>query len=220
MLKRGAANRAPFFWNVAKVSRAFVMAAGAIGAVALVVVDPAWAGSGTDNTAPFNISRTLTFRVTYPQFLRFRVGSPGAVVDRITFSPTVAQVGSGVQIAGTGGEAGGGTAATVQVVGNNGQITITPTNNSAGLGLGTGNVADGYINYDQIDTQTSSAQLPAPVLSNAGGTAVQPTLNTALVTQRSAVWTYRYLNATIPSAGSYGAGTGTGGRVTYTATMP
>lgn len=202
------------------MARAFLIAASAIGAVALVAADPAWAGSGTDNAAPFNRNQTLTFRVTYPQFLRFRVGSPGAVVDRITFSPTIAQVGNGAPITGTGGETGGGTAATVQIVGNNGQITITPTNDSGGLGLGTGTVADGYINYDQIETQTSSAQLPAPVLGNAGGTAVQPTLNTTLVTQRSAVWTYRYLNATIPSAGSYGAGTGTGGRVTYTATMP
>jgi hypothetical protein len=35
------------------------------------------------------------------------------------------------------------------------------------------------------------------------------------------VWTYSYLNQTIPSAGTYGgAAAALGGRVTYTATMP
>jgi hypothetical protein len=197
-----------------------ILVGGVIGALALLAAEPARADSQTDNAAPFTINRSLTFRITYPRFLRFRVGATGATINQITFSPTVAQVGNAIPVLGTGGEAGGGTAATVEIVGNFGQITITPTNDSAGLGLGTGTVADGYIDYGQIETQTSSAQLPAPVLSNAGGTAVQPLLNTALVTQRSAVWTYRYLNATVPSAGSYGAGGGTGGRVTYTATMP
>ncbi len=197
-----------------------ILMAAALGVAALFAAEPALAGSSTDNAAPFNINRNMTFRVTYPRFLRFRVGATGATINQITFSPTVAQIGNGTPVAGTGGEAGGGSAANIEVVGNNCQFTITPTNNSAGLGLGTGTVADGYINYDQVQTTSSNAQLPAPVLSNAGGTAVQPTLNTVLVTQRTAVWTYSYLNATIPSAGTYGAGPGTGGRVTYTATMP
>ncbi|NJD86852.1 MAG: hypothetical protein FIB05_02395 [Betaproteobacteria bacterium] len=197
-----------------------ILMAAALGLVALLAAEPAGAGSGTDNAAPFNLSRDLTFRVTYPRFLRFRVGATGGTTNLITFSPTVAQIGNGTPVAGTGGEAGGGSAANVEIVGNFGQITITPTNNGGGLGLGTGTAGDGYINYDQVQTASSSAQLPAPVLSNAGGTAVQPTLNTVLVTQRTAVWTYSYLNTTIPSAGTYGAGSGTGGRVTYTATMP
>jgi hypothetical protein len=63
--------------------------------------------------------------------------------------------------------------------------------------------------------------LPAPVLTNAGGTPVQPTLNAGLVTDRTAVWTFSYLNQTVPSAGTYGGATAArGGRVTYTATMP
>lgn len=197
-----------------------ILVTAALGMAAFFAAEPARAGSGTDNAAPFNLSRDITFRVTYPRFLRFRVGATGGTINLITFSPTVGQVGGGTPVAGTGGEAGGGSAATVEIVGNFGQITITPTNNSGGLGMGTGTAGDGYINYNQLQTTTSDAQLPAPVLSNAGGTAVQPTLNTALVTQRSAVWTYSYLNTTIPSAGTYGAGSGTGGRVTYTATMP
>jgi hypothetical protein len=109
----------------------------------------------------------------------------------------------------------------VEVVGNNGQVTITPTNSSGGAGIGTGTPSDGRINFDQIGTTTTLAQLPAPVLTNAGGAPVAPTLNSALVTRRTAVWTFSYLNQTIPSAGTYGGvGPANGGRVTYTATMP
>ena len=181
---------------------------------------PARAGSSTDSAGALSINQNLTFTMVYPRFLRFRVGSAGAgVVDQVTFTPTVANLGTSTVLTGTGGDAGGSTA-NVEVVGNNGQITITPTNNSAGLGLGTGSASDGYVSYAQIETLTNNVALPAPVLGNAGGTASQPLLNTSLVTYRSAQWTFRYLNATVPSAGTFGAGGGTGGRVTYTATMP
>ena len=174
----------------------------------------------TDTVAPFNVSARLNFSLTYPGFLRFRVGTAGGTVDTIGFTVPAATVGSSIPIAGAGGDAGG-SSANVQVVGNNGQVTITATNSSAGLGIGTGTASDGRINYNQISTATSSAQLPAPVLTNAGGTTVQPTLNAPLVTQRTAVWTYAYLNQTIPSAGTYGGAVAArGGRVTYTATMP
>lgn len=174
----------------------------------------------TDTVAPFSVNARLNFTVNYPGFLRFRVGTVGAT-DLITFTVPAAQVGNSVPVAGTGGDAGGGTAVNVEVAGNNGQVTITPTNSGGGLGLATATPADGRINYDQISTTTSAAQLPAPVLTNAGGAPVQPTLNTALVTQRTAVWSYSYLNQTIPSAGTYGGTTAArGGQVTYTATMP
>jgi hypothetical protein len=198
------------------------------GAAALLLVAgfgarplPAIAGSSTDNATPFNLNQNLTVRVIYPGFLRFRVGTPTAgVVNQVTFTATVANVGTGLPIAGTGGETGGGSAANVEVAGNNGQVTLTATNNSGGLGLGTGNASDGYIDYTQINTSSSDANLPPPALTNGGGTTSLPVLNSLLVTQRSAVWTYSFLNTTIPAAGAYGAGGGTGGRVTYTATMP
>lgn len=173
----------------------------------------------TDNAAPFNLNSRLNLRIVYPRFLRFRVGATGATINQVTFTVPAASVGGGTPVVGTGGETGGGSAANVEVVGNFGQVTITATNNSGGLGLGTGVVADGRINYNQIQTVSSAAQLPAPALTNAGGTTSQPTLNTALVTQRAAVWTFNYLNTTVPSAGTYG-NTANGGRVTYTATMP
>jgi len=173
-----------------------------------------------DTTAPLSVNVRLDFRVVYPAFLRFRVGSAGAVINLLDFTVPAAQVGSGIPVAATGGDAGP-SAVNVSVAANNGQVTITPTNSSGGLGIGTGTASDGRINYDQIGTTTSVAQLPAPVLANAGGVPVAPTLNSALVTQRSAVWTFSYLNQTVPSAGTYGGvGPANGGRVTYTATMP
>lgn len=181
---------------------------------------PAHAELVTDVAAPLSVNARLNFRVTYPGFLRFRVGTTGATINLLDFTVPVAQVGNATPIAGTGGDAGP-SGVNVEVVANNGQVTITPTNSSAGLGIGTGTAADGRINYNQIGTLSSVAQLPAPILTNAGGAPVTPTLNTTLVTNRTAVWTFSYLNQTIPSAGTYG-GTTTirGGRVTYTATMP
>jgi hypothetical protein len=175
----------------------------------------------TDTTAPFAVNARLNFRVTYPRFLRFRLGTAGATVNLLSFAVPAASVGSAVPVNATGGDAGGGTALNVEVVGNNGQVVLTATNSSGGQGLGTGTASDGRINYNQIATVSSLAQLPAPALTNAGGTTAQPTLNSTLVTQRTAVWTYSYLNQTIPSAGTYGGTTAArGGRVTYTATMP
>jgi hypothetical protein len=187
---------------------------------ALTLPQPVQASDGTDNAAPFTLTRNLNFRINYPRFLRFRVGATGAVINQITFTVPAAQVGLGTPISGTGGEAGGGTAATVQVVANNGQVTITATNNSGGLGLGNGVVGDPRINYDQIATASSDASLPAPALTNAGGTTSLPVLTTApFVTNRTATWTYSYVNATVPAPGTYGTNA-RGGRVTYTATMP
>lgn len=191
-----------------------------VAALSVLWPPPAVASDGTDNAAPFTLTRNLSFRINYPRFLRFRVGATGAVINVITFTVPANQVGLGTSIAGTGGQAGGGTAATVQVVANNGQVTITATNNSAGLGLGNGVVGDPRINYDQISTLTSDANLPPPALTNAGGTTSLPVFTTApFVTDRTVTWTYGYVNSTVPAPGTYGT-SARGGRVTYTATMP
>jgi hypothetical protein len=201
-------------------SRTFSHCCLAIAALApCAAMTEARAEAVTDNAAPFNINSRLNMQIVYPRFLRFRVGATGATINQVDFIVPAASVGTGTPIAGTGGETGGGSAANVEVVGNFGQVTITATNNSGGLGLGTGVVADGRINYNQIQTASNVAQLPAPVLTNAGGSTSQPTLNATLVTQRTAVWTFNYLNTTVPSAGTFG-NTANGGRVTYTATMP
>ncbi len=174
----------------------------------------------TDTTAPYSAAARLDFRVIIPAFLYFRVGTADATVNQITFdmTGTPGNVGNSTAVAGTGGDAAG-TGVNVVVRGNNGQITITETNNGAGNGLGTGTAADGYISYAEISTTASVAQLPAPTLSNAGGGTALPTLNAGKVTNRTGVWNYSYLNTTAPSAGTYGT-SANGGRVTYTATMP
>ena len=171
------------------------------------------AGAGALSTAA-----RLDFAVVIPRFLQFRVGSAGATIDLITFTVPAANVGDSSVIAGTGGDLGAGQV-TVIVRANSGQVTITPTNNSVGLGLGNG-VAGQTISYANISTASSAAAtLAAPTLSNAGGTATTPTLNAGNVTNRNATWTYTYLNTTTPNSGTYGT-SANGGRVTYTASTP
>lgn len=159
----------------------------------------------------------LDFSIVIPRFLRFRVGTAGGTIDLINFSPTAAVVGDSSVVAGTGGDATGG-AVNVIVQANSGQVSITPTNNSGGTGLGDG--AANFINYNEIITASNNAgTLPAPVLSNAGGTVTMPTLNAGSVTNRTGIWTYTYANTTVPASGTYGTSVN-GGRVTYTAATP
>ncbi len=131
----------------------------------------------TDAVAPFSANGTLRVAVTIGGFLRFRVGAIGATINLLTFSPLAANVGNATPLVGAGGDV---VASTVNVLvqGNRSQITITPTNSSAGLGIGTGVASDGRISYGQISTASSDAiNLPAPVLSNAGGSAALPVLS-------------------------------------------
>lgn len=191
-----------------------VMVAGAMGS------GSALAASATDTTSPYSVANNLDLRVVIPAFLYFRVGTDNATVDRITFSPTVANLGNSTPVAGTGGDAAAGSGANVAVRGNNGQVTIGTTVTGGGNGMGTGTAADGFINYNQIGTVSSdAANFPAPTLANAGIANVNVALGggpagAGKVTVRSAVWTYSYANTTVPSAGQYD------GTVTYTATMP
>jgi len=200
-----------------RIIAAALIAAG----IASVASTGARAETVVDTTAPgFSANPRLDFRIIIPGFLRFRVGTAGATVDQITFDMTATpqNVGSGVSQPGAGGDVGGG-AVNVLLQANNGPVTITPTNNGTS-GLGTGTASDGYINYAQISTAvTVDTDLTAPTLSNAGGTPSTPTVNAGKVTNRTAVWTYGYLNTTIPSSGTYGTVTN-GGQVTYTATTP
>ena len=160
----------------------------------------------------------LDFSVVVPRFLTFRVGTNSATIDQITFTVPGANVGDSTPIAGTGGDAGGGSAANVVVKGNGGQITITEANNGT-TGLQHATLAD-TISYTEITTTSSDAvNLNAPALSNGGGNTSTPVLSSSNVTNRTAVWTYAYANTTIPSAGTYGT-SAKGGRVTYTASMP
>lgn len=178
-----------------------------------------FAASGTSTATPATVANPVNFAIVIPAFLNFRVGTVGATVNTMTFSPLAANVGDSSAIAATGGDApAGGTGVNVSVLGNRGQVTITTAVTGGGSGLGTGTPADGFINYNQISTtSTNVAGLNAPVLANAGVVATLPTLGSGgagRVTNQVAVWNYSYLNTTVPSSGTY---TGT---ATYTATMP
>jgi hypothetical protein len=193
--------------------------AAALAISATAFTGAAHAASGTSTATPASVANNLNLSIVIPAFLYFRVGTDSATVDTITFSPAAAAVGNSTNVPGTGGDAGGGTAANVAARGNNGQITIGTTVTGGGLGMGTGTATDGYINYNQVTTGTSSANIPAPALANAAIPNVLVVLGggaagAGKVTNRTAVWTYGYANTTVPSAGNYT------GVVTYTATMP
>lgn len=181
------------------------------------------AESVIDTATAFSAAARHDFIVVIPAFLFFGVGAgattpmvANATIGSITFTVPAANVGNSTPVAGTGGDAAA-SAANVRVIGNNGQVTITATNDGGGNGLGTGTAADGYIPLTQISTTASNAALPAPTLNNAGGTTSLPTV-AGKVTNQAGTWTYSYLNTVTPAAGTYG-GLGRG-RVTYTATMP
>ena len=163
--------------------------------------------------APWSAEAALDFRIVIPSVLYFRVGNAAnGSVNELTFTTTTANVGTAVAINPTGGDAGG-SGVNVEIRANRGQVTLT-ANNNVPLGLTTGTAADGYINLNTITTTSNNVDLPAPALSNAGGTTSAPTLTSNKTTQRTAIWTYQYSNVSLPSAGDYT------GRVTYTATTP
>jgi hypothetical protein len=177
------------------------------------------AASGTSTAAPATVANAVNFSIVIPAFLTFRVGTAGATINTMLFSPVAANVGNSTAVAATGGDApAGGTGVNVSVLANRGQVTINTAVTGAGSGMGTGTAADGFINYNQISTtSTNAGGLNAPTLANAAVAAVLPTLGSGAagrVTNQVAVWNYSYLNATIPSSGTY---TGT---ATYTASMP
>ena len=153
----------------------------------------------------------LDFRVIIPRvlFLAVGTGSAGtatdATIDTLTFdyTTTPADVGSGTPSPGQ--------SVNVRVRGNNGQVSLAATTTTSVL---TNATAD-TIPWTQIaSVSDQAATLPSPTIG-AGSSNV--TLNAGKVTDRSAVWTFSYLNAAVVAPGTYGT---TDGRVTYTASMP
>jgi hypothetical protein len=177
----------------------------ALGISPLTVMAESTSDNGAGN---LSAAARLNLRVTIPRFLHFRVGTVDATIDQITFTPTSAEVGDGTSIAGTGGDAGGGSGANVAVRSNSGQITITESNDGGVGGLGTG---AGNISLSEITVSSDNAALDTPTLSDSGGNTSSPTLNGGNVTNRTAVWTYSYDNTTTPADGDYDA------EITYTA---
>jgi hypothetical protein len=188
-------------------------------AIAAALAAPGFASAestATSGAGALSTAARLDFSIVIPRFLRLQVGSPNGTVDMITFTVLGANVGNGTPVAGTGGDAAG-TGSTVTVQANSGQVTITASNSSGGLGLSNG--AGSTIPFTDIATVTTLPQLPAPTLTNAGGTTSQPTLNAGNITNRTGVWNFSYVNTQVYAAGTYGTSVN-GGRVTYTAATP
>lgn len=160
-----------------------------------------------------NASARLDFRVVIPRVLYLAVGTGSAAlgnnatVDQLTFdyTATPADVGSGT--------ASAAQTVNVRVRGNNGQISLV-ANTTGALTNATGDTID----WTQINATSDQVTLPSPALPLTGASAgSNVTLNTAKVTDRSAVWSFSYANSAVVAPGTYGT---TNGRVTYTASMP
>jgi hypothetical protein len=168
-------------------------------------------GAGTITT-----NARQDFQVVIPRFLQFRVGAPGAAISLVNcdMSANAALIGDGTDLACAGGDAGGGVS-NVAVRSNAGQISLAVTTLGA-LSNGTDNLP-----FTEILTGTSTANLPAPVLTTG---ATSPTVNVVLnaggITDRTATWTYTYNNSAVYAAGTYGGVGVNNGRATYTASSP
>ncbi|HPQ94473.1 MAG: hypothetical protein KDI44_05395 [Thiothrix sp.] len=150
--------------------------------------------------------------VTIPAFLYFQVGSADAVpvvsFDASSSLPapgTYAGTGFPPAVSGlapqsiTGSDVADGV--NVRVRSNCGQVKISyAVSDPAGLADGQGH----HVAFDTLQTSSSDAGLPAPVLSNtATGSALVTNTAFGTVTDRSAVWQYHYQNAAMPVAGVY-----------------
>lgn len=157
-------------------------------------------------------SAKLDFAVTIPQILLLQVGASGSISTiNFDFTGNAVAVGTGA-VVGTGGDIGGGKV-TAKLIGNVGNVTLSSATNGA-LSNGAGDT----ISYSQI-TATSSNGFAPPALADTGITSV-PVSATNKIINKSAEWTYSYANAAVVAPGTYGAGTNSTGRVTYTAAMP
>jgi hypothetical protein len=202
-----------------------------VGAASLALPLLAFAESNVQTgaaTAAPGATAHVDFSIVIPKILYLRVGTGSAyttgaltanpAVDLITFSPTAAQVGNGVAIAGTGGDLTGGVE-TAAIVSNSGNVTLNATATGA-LGDGAGNT----IPFTQITTAastlTTATVLPAPVLTNGASANVVITAPATKVIVEDAKWTYAYANTAAVPTGTYGGINVNNSRVVYTATMP
>ena len=178
--------------------------------------------TGAPGTALTATAR-VDFQITIPKVLYLQVGTGTpltnvATVDLIQFSVPAANVGDSTVISGTGGNLTNGVVTAI-VRGNYGDITLKATTVGA-LNNGT---ATETIDWSQITTtaaaNTTGTVLTAPTLANGVSGVVTLTAVNKVVNQ-DAKWTYKYANANIVAAGTYGGVNTNNGRVTYTAVLP
>jgi hypothetical protein len=188
----------------------------------------------TGTGSPVTTTAHVDFQITIPKFLFLRVGTgtgainaagvfsiapaPLGTIDAITWAPTPAQLGTG-SMAGTGGDQFGGVETAI-VVANNGAVTLS---SQTGGALNDGAAGD-TISWSQIGVvatkNTTTAVLQTPQLLDTGSGSVTVNPTSGKIVAQDAKWTYSYLNATVPAAGTYGGVGVNNGRVTYTASVP
>jgi hypothetical protein len=196
--------------------------------LALVLTVPGFASAESDVTTgagtPITASARLDFRIIVPKLLYLKVGTgstapyaDNATVDLVSFNYTTNPGDLG---GGAGAPAGAitGNPVAVQVVGNNGTVTLTSTTAGA-LSNGSGD----SISFTELSATTSNALLPHPGPfvdgGTSAGTALTPNIGTK-VTNLTANWTYAYANTNVVPPGTYGGVNTNNSRVTYTASMP
>jgi hypothetical protein len=148
----------------------------------------------------------LDMRVTVPRIVYLQVGTGTAftdvtTIDRVDFTLTAANVGSGLAVAGvsTGG------AVTARVLGNGGNITFGAVGTVGGLTNGTQTIP-----WSQIVPSVTGGTLPHPAISGATSSLVA----VGNVVDQSTTYSFNYSNTTAMAAGTYN------GQITYTAALP
>ena len=189
-------------------TNAKMMVIGLVLAMVFCYAGTVWAESNTGTTSA---NARLNFRVTIAEYIEFRVGSPGAAVDEIQFSPSLADIQAPNVVSGSGGDLTGGEV-TVRLLSNTSNAVTVTAYNPSTTGLWDGGTE--YINYANIITTESGAGgLTPPILTNAGGNS---TTLAAGPNDINTAWTYTYEHTTGPEPlpGTYT------GQVTYTASAP
>ena len=178
-------------------------------AIALALAAPLLASAESDLTVGTGpAAAKLNFQVVIPRVLYLAVGTGNAAladngtVDLLTYdySANPADIGSGTASAAQN--------VNVRVLGNTGQIAIGAV--GSGTGLVSSLDATDIIPWTEILAASDSAAFAAPAV----GASANPTLSAGKVTNRTAVWNFRYSNTTVAAPGNYT------GQVTYTATTP
>ena len=192
---------------------AAVGAALALNAISALAESTSAAGGTGGST-----SARLDFTLTVPKFLSLQVGSAGAgSIDTITFNPAVAQLGTGVDIA-------GGVVA-VTVLANPGADTVNltyRTTDAGGTGLAALSDGANTVPWSTIGVTSDSVILTHPGNLTDGSAAdvnlLAPVPKTAGVINLTANWTYVWNDAGTVYAGS--AAGGYTGRVAYRLATP
>lgn len=171
-----------------------------------------WAESDINSgvVAGLSAQARLDARVAVPRIIFLRIGTgtnfaDNATRNRVTFTVTPANVGSGTAVIGTP------SAGPIQarVLANGGNVSFRASGTNGGLASGANRIL-----WTQIVPSVSGGSLPHPAIGNGVPGAVTTLVASAGIVDRSAIYSFGYSNSVPVAAGTYN------GRVTYTASLP